>query len=572
MTDAKPLIIEILKNNIQYLNHEIRKNQEFERYINQSPVIYLFVEKKRNNYSVYVGETNNIKRRINEHLEKDGKLNKYSKIFIIGNKYFNKSLTLDIEDRLMSYLTSVNAVIEVDTGRGNPQNLYHGDKNFNVVLSAIWEELGKRDKKLFPQEILVKNSAIFKASPFHKLTKEQNEAKDNIISKVEEGLCANEKGRLILVQGEAGTGKTVLMSHLFYDLYKRSKDSEAGNLFKENQMCLLVNHGEQLKVYEQIAIKLGIKTASHPLAVSNPTTFINQITSTNKVDVIIVDEAHLLWTQGRLAYQGKNQFDDLLERAKVVIAIFDKNQVLSTECYWEEEKVEELIERAKSCDSLIELKQQCRINAQKRTVNWIRNIVDRKKIGRLHEDKKYQIKVFESPERLFDEIKYRSEEQKLGLSRVIATYDWDYKKGRKTTNDYYWEVDIEGWKKPWNFQLPSKRGTKKFPWAEQVQTIDEIGSTFSIQGFDLNFVGVIIGPSVKYERGSVVFDPSASKNQKAIRNRKFANGQRGKRGEELLKNELNVLLTRGVNGLYLYAVDKALRDKLLEVQEQRDQR
>ena len=28
----------------------------------------------------------------------------------------------------------------------------------------------------------------------------------------------------------------------------------------------------------------------------------------------------------------------------------------------------------------------------------------------------------------------------------------------------------------------------------------------------------------------------------------------------LLKNELNVLLTRGVNGLYIYAVDDQLRE------------
>jgi Uncharacterized conserved protein len=34
----------------------------------------------------------------------------------------------------------------------------------------------------------------------------------------------------------------------------------------------------------------------------------------------------------------------------------------------------------------------------------------------------------------------------------------------------------------------------------------------------------------------------------------------------LLKNELNVLLTRGVHGLYLYAVDDQLQQKLLAAQ------
>ena len=34
--------------------------------------------------------------------------------------------------------------------------------------------------------------------------------------------------------------------------------------------------------------------------------------------------------------------------------------------------------------------------------------------------------------------------------------------------------------------------------------------------------------------------------------------------EELLKHEVRVLMTRGVNGLYIYARDKQLREALLE--------
>ena len=37
-------------------------------------------------------------------------------------------------------------------------------------------------------------------------------------------------------------------------------------------------------------------------------------------------------------------------------------------------------------------------------------------------------------------------------------------------------------------------------------------------------------------------------------------------GERLLKNELNVLLTRGVKGLYIYAVDPALQEELMRRQ------
>ena len=107
-----------------------------------------------------------------------------------------------------------------------------------------------------------------------------------------------------------------------------------------------------------------------------------------------------------------------------------------------------------------------------------------------------------------------------------------------------------------------KYGRKKLSWAEQPHTIDEVGSTFSIQGFDLSYVGVILGPSVKFIDGKIVFDPSESKNKKATQNRSLSTGQMQKFGEIFIRNEVKVLLTRGVKGLYIYACDYALREAL----------
>ncbi|RRJ26403.1 DUF2075 domain-containing protein, partial [Pseudomonas aeruginosa] len=101
-------------------------------------------------------------------------------------------------------------------------------------------------------------------------------------------------------------------------------------------------------------------------------------------------------------------------------------------------------------------------------------------------------------------------------------------------------------------------GEKNLAWPEQSQTINEIGSTFTIQGFDLNYAGVIIGPSVKYRNGKIIYDKSESKNIQVTQNRKLSDDTMKNFGEELLRNELNVLLTRGVNGLYIYAVDDEL--------------
>ena len=57
----------------------------------------------------------------------------------------------------------------------------------------------------------------------------------------------------------------------------------------------------------------------------------------------------------------------------------------------------------------------------------------------------------------------------------------------------------------------------------------------------------------------------------AIERRTMDDGRKVDFSEELLKNELNVLLTRGVHGLYIYAVDPELRERLLEAQRERNQ-
>src|SRR5699024_11719298 len=81
-------------------------------------------------------------------------------------------------------------------------------------------------------------------------------------------------GQLIIVEGEAGSGKTVLMSSLFYELQQLSKTNE--NILLDDISChLLVNHDQQLKIYQQIATKLGIFDSKKSDIVSKPTHFIN---------------------------------------------------------------------------------------------------------------------------------------------------------------------------------------------------------------------------------------------------------------------------------------------------------
>ena len=549
------------------------ENKNDIKFLFDYPVVYIVNDEKNNQFSVYVGETANIIRRTSQHLTDDTKkenrddwrdfaTSSTTKMFIIGHNHFNKSLTLDIENRLMLYLSSVGNVIRVQNRKENPQNEYYTSNELDSIFSKIWRSLRKRNQSLFPIESIVRNSAIFKASPFHKLTEEQIEAKNTIINKIIASISKNQEGTLILVKGEAGAGKTVLMSSLVDDLL----NSEDISFIKDNNYInLIVNHNNQLSVYKEIERKLNWNSGSSLEVAMKPTQFLNALRKEKiKAGVVIVDEGHLLLTAKNQAYLGGNHLIDLLAQSKVVVLVYDDKQIMNKSQIWTDNTFFELEHEANLEGNLIELRNQMRIKANPKTVNWIRSIIDDCEIKKLTKDKQYDIRIFDSPFELQKAIKLKNKDQKLGISRLVATYDWPYVEEKKKQDRPKWFVEIGDWKAPWNQQIKPEKKDAKLSWIEQPQTIDEIGSTFTVQGFDLNYAGVIIGPSVKYRNGKIMFDISESKNKGAVQYRKLENGEMKNFGEDLLKNELNVLLTRGVNGLYIYAVDEELQEALKE--------
>ena len=576
---AKPIIKQI-KDNREALDFfenillpaEDEKTQEI---IANFPTVYIHNWQDSGDFEVYVGESNDIFKRTRQHYDAAVDKSKWqrklmekdARLFIIGHEHFNKSLTMDIENRLMHYMMSAERVKHVHNLRDNPQTSYYPVEELDEIFGRIWRGLRNENKELFPTESAIKDSAIYKASPLHKLTKEQKDARELILQKVSKALENGETRQLIFIDGEAGTGKTVLNSSTFYELYCQAEEEE-----KTLKCYLLVNHDEQITVYEQIAEKLGL-TAKYGKVVSKPTTFINNHSEDDPVDVVFVDEAHLLLTQGKQSYHGENQLKDIIARARVTVVMFDENQILTTEQFWEAQILEHYRNQAKAAENHIVLDKQLRMQADPVTMDWIDSFTKKGQLKEIpHTVDGYQIRVFDDPEMLDLEIQKKAKEKDSALSRVLATYDWEYSQKRKPDDRLraYWEVVIGKWHKPWNRELAAelsrkeKRKISGLAWAEQPQTINEVGSTFTIQGFDLNYAGVILGPSVKYRNGKIIFAPSESHNNKAIRNRTLSDGTKQKFGEMLIQHEVRVLMTRGVNGMYIYACDPELRAALLK--------
>ncbi|RUM63366.1 MAG: hypothetical protein DSZ04_05490 [Sulfurimonas sp.] len=101
------------------------------------------------------------------------------------------------------------------------------------------------------------------------------------------------------------------------------------------------------------------------------------------------------------------------------------------------------------------------------------------------------------------------------------------------------------------------------------ETVDEIGSIYTIQGFDLNYAGVIFGPSLSYDfkNKKLKIDTTKYKDTEAFRvsqtmRDSLSEDEIIELKEKIILNSLNVLMKRPIKGLYIYASDKQLREYL----------
>jgi len=185
-------------------------------------------------------------------------------------------------------------------------------------------------------------------------------------------------------------------------------------------------------------------------------------------------------------------------------------------------------------------------------VNWINHFVE-KKITGIPKDPQYDFRIFGSADKMYDVIEEMN--NKYGLARIVSTFDYIHKKDNQ---EYY--VEEDDFKLPWNGDYGNNT------WAEKAETVREVGSIYTIQGFDLNYVGVILGPSISYDERTdeLKILTENYKDTEAYRGKdEFQNSDEIK--EKIILNSLNVLMKRGIHGLYIYASDPKLRSRLLEL-------
>ena len=155
----------------------------------------------------------------------------------------------------------------------------------------------------------------------------------------------------------------------------------------------------------------------------------------------------------------------------------------------------------------------------------------------------------------------KKKDKEFGLCRTVAGYSWKW--DRNNSSVYSIKLnpeDVEEKGLLWNTKESIVRGG----WVLSDDAINQVGCIHSIQGFDLNYVGVILGPEISYDKdvNEIRIDHSKYCDGYATKGFSKDSTKANQVVSTYVKNAYKVLLTRGIRGCYVYACDKSLRDYL----------
>ncbi|PFX61677.1 ABC transporter permease [Bacillus wiedmannii] len=553
---------------IPFTKEEIDKIKTDYNDFNDYPIIYILHKEKE----AYIGETANAfnrlhTHRLNRHNNSNAKnRHDFKHVTLIKHEKFNQSATYNLETKLINYflgderytLRNVSQTVSSVVHNYYEKSFYNDE-----VFEAIWKILKDTEQIVNKDLFLIENNDIFKLSPFKQLTSEQFQLYQDVVYELEEQFFKmnnqnKTERKVIFIEGSAGVGKSVVLSSLYYKTLEMSKDKNS-HLYN-TYSYILINHNEALKTFHSIASNVKIMQKNKIL---KPTSFINQMpldTEDTQADIVFVDEAHLLLSSSDSynSYHGHNHLEDIIKRAKVTVIIFDHKQVTRNKAYWDAKTLNSILSKYKP--KKYKLSTQMRMHAGDELVSWLDNFVQKKITPMPNVPNTYDFDIFENASDMHKKIQQQN--TKWGLSRVVSTFDFEHK---KDGGEYH--VTTGGLDIPWNLTDSSTTWAQREKTSPHGSSVDEVGSIYTVQGFDLNYVGVILGPSISYDEinNKLLILSDRYKDTEAFKGLgNHPNSTKIK--EEIILNALNILLKRGIKGLYLYAHDEKLRTKLLEIQ------
>ncbi|EEQ57119.1 hypothetical protein CBFG_00829 [Clostridiales bacterium 1_7_47FAA] len=520
---------------------------------------------------VYIGQTIHFLDRHKQHYcGNEEKFNNadFNQVIVIFSQYFNRSALDDVESQLITYFTADYAKISKNTVEfdqdevinrtgGNSVNEYYGRENVaSQVVLPLWETT------LFPKGWVttptldeLRTRELVKYSPIKILTDEQGALISEIL---------HDHDKNYVINGDAGTGKTVLLTHLVASALNNRPDARIGVVVQPNWE----KTGSAIfKVYGMNSSRLSVLTST------------KLITSQERYDIIIVDESHKMSRKYGKQHPSFNavynipEFSDcsshleILQRlGKQVILMYDVLQVIRPA-----NVTREMFQSLTANYERKFLTTQFRINAPKGKaytsddyINGIKYLLYKdtglldSTLTNFNPDFNRELFRDSSPDAYFAYfteqplhhlINWLDEDMNFNpehINRILAglAEDWRQSDGKDPSIKHWYEGDIA---RRWNSTQENWINSK------DADAQDQIGSVFAVQGIDLNKVGVLIGNDLQVDTyGRLVGNPDNFYNTNGTFTAEEMDIKENRFEFTLfVLNIYYVLLTRGIDGIRL---------------------
>ena len=375
---------------------------------------------------------------------------------------------------------------------------------------------------------------------------QQRIAFSNIKREIENALKTNDR-KVIIVQGGAGTGKSLIALHLLGELHKKGRTAfyvAKSSYIKESYYKMLTRDIPDYKILRTLFRGSG--------------DFHKEAFNGNKqFDCLIVDEAHRLTEKTKVSfmYYGNNQIQEIIHASKVSVFFIDETQQIDIKDFGTIENIKAAAAAEGATviqDDKYVLKAQFRCNGSDEYIQWVENTLYNKPQQLMTEIMDYEIRIFDDLPTMHEAVKKKNTECKYPCRMLSGdVFPWISMNDKSQI-----DIVLDGFSAQWN-------KTKAF--AVDPKSIDEVGCIHTSQGMEFEYVGLIIGDDLIYRNGRVETDytrhPEGSGEFKRPHQRR-PKPEDSMILDRIIRNTYKVLFTRGQKGLFLYVMDPALREYL----------
>lgn len=353
--------------------------------------------------------------------------------------------------------------------------------------------------------------------------------------------------RVLIVKGGPGTGKSVLAINILV------------KLTNENMVCSYVTKNAAPRSVYATKLSGDFKKTRINNLFKGSGSFVES--AENEFDVLIVDEAHRLNAKsGRFQNLGENQIKEIIKASKFSIFFIDESQKVTLKDIGSIEEIQKYIKNANAESTIMELESQFRCNGSDGYIAWLDDVLDIRKTANSNGfDLDYDIRICDTPNEVRDLI---FEKNKIkNKARLLAGYCWNWiADGKNKSNVYDITIPEYNFAMSWNLENSQT-------WAIDSESVNEIGCIHTSQGLEFDYVGVIIGDDLRYEKNQIITDVTkrakTDQSIKGIKTMNVKNPEKAKKiADEIIKNTYRTLMTRGQKGCYIYCTNKNLSNYL----------